>query len=149
MLRCLHDKDVSQLSIINKLALGYSFSEEKTAQQLTKLSADDHHFLLGYGDPETGEFLGYVHAQIYESLYSPTGFNVLALAVHPEHQGKGIGRCLIAGLEDEAKARGYAFIRLNSASHRLEAHGFYRRIGYDGDKTQLRFIKLFEEGNDD
>ncbi len=44
-------------------------------------------------------------------------------------------------LERQALEADLAFIRLNSGSHRLEAHAFYRKIGYNGDKTQVRFIK--------
>ncbi|CRH93254.1 Uncharacterised protein [Chlamydia trachomatis] len=48
---------------------------------------------------------------------------------------------MVAGLEALAKEEEFAFIRLNSASHRTEAHGFYRKLNYVDDKTQLRFIK--------
>ena len=41
-----------------------------------------------------------------------------------------------------AKSKHSAFIRLNSASHRKEAHLFYERIGYEGNKTQKRFLKI-------
>lgn len=145
MLRPLQLTDAKALSLINETALGYTFSVEQTAQQLDKLLADDQHFFIGYADYQSGDLLGYVHAQQCESLYSEPGLNVLALAVLPAAQGCGIGRQLMAALEDLAHQRGYAFIRLNSASHRLEAHEFYRRIGYDGDKTQLRFIKIFQK----
>ena len=133
MLRALKATDVASIHEINKEALGYDFSPEETASQLTKLSQDSHHFLLGY-----------VHAEVYESLYSKAGFNILALAVLPQSQGRGIGRDLLEGLEKEAKRRGYEFIRLNSADHRLGAHAFYERVGYTCDKMQKRFIKLIK-----
>ena len=60
----------------------------------------------------------------------------------PQTQGKGIGKTLLQGLEKETKRRGYEFIRLNSADHRLGAHAFYERVGYTCDKVQKRFIKL-------
>ena len=43
------------------------------------------------------------HAEVYESLYSKAGFNILALAVSPQAQGQGIGKSLLQGLEQEAK----------------------------------------------
>ena len=142
MLRNLLLTDVEALCQINKQALGYSFSTEKTGQQLAKLSQDSHHFLLGYEDPANNGLLGYVHAEDYESLYSNAGFNILALAVLPQSQGKGIGKALLQGLEVEAQRRGYAFIRLNSADHRIRAHAFYEQVGYTCDKLQKRFIKF-------
>ena len=144
MLRDLKATDVETICVINKEALGYAFSPEETASQLAKLSQDSHHFLLGFEEPTSHDLLGYVHAEVYESLYSNAGFNILALAVVPQMQGKGIGKILLHGLEQEAKRRGYEFIRLNSADHRLGAHAFYERVGYTCDKVQKRFIKLLK-----
>ena len=143
MLRDLKAADVASICEINKEALGYSFSTEETASQLARLSQDSHHFLLGYEDDASHELLGYVHAEVYESLYSKAGFNILALAVLPQAQGQGIGKSLLQGLEEEAKRRGYEFIRLNSADHRLDAHAFYEKVGYTCDKVQKRFIRIF------
>ena len=144
MLRALKATDVASIYEINKDALGYDFSPEETASQLEKLSQDSHHFLLGYEDDTSHELVGYIHAEVYESLYSKPGFNILALAVLPQTQGKGIGKTLLEGLEQEAEKRGYNFIRLNSADHRTGAHAFYERVGYTCDKMQKRFIKLIK-----
>jgi len=144
MLRDLKITDLDAIYEINKEALGYAFSPEETASQLTKLSQDSHHYLLGYEDDTSHELLGYVHAEVYESLYSKAGFNILALAVLPETQVQGIGRALLKELEKETKRRGYEFIRLNSADHRIGAHAFYERVGYTCDKVQKRFIKLLK-----
>ena len=142
MLRDLIASDVEAICEINKEALGYAFSSEETASQLARLSKDPHHFLLGYEDDASHELLGYVHAEDYECLYSNAGFNILALAVLPQRQGMGIVKILLEGLEQETKRRGYEFIRLNSADHRLGAHAFYEKVGYTCDKMQKRFIKL-------
>lgn len=143
MLRALKTTDVDAIYMINKEAIGYVFSPEETASQLAKLSQDSHHYLLGFEDSFSHNLLGYVHAEVYESLYSKPGFNILALAVLPQMQGKGIGKTLLQGLEQEAKGREYQFIRLNSADHRLGAHAFYEKVGYTCDKVQKRFIRVF------
>ena len=142
MLRALKPTDTASIYEINKEALGYAFSPEDTASQLARLSQDSHHFLLGYEDHASHGLLGYVHAEVYESLYSNAGFNILALAVLPQMQGKGIGKALLKGLEQETEKRGYKFIRLNSAEHRIGAHAFYEQVGYTCDKLQKRFIKF-------
>ena len=144
LLRDLKTTDVAAICEINKEALGYLFSLEETSSQLAKLSQDSHHYLLGFEDSTSHDLLGYVHAEVYESLYSKPGFNILALAVLPQRQGKGIGKALLEGLEQETKRRGYEFIRLNSADHRLGAHAFYEKVGYTCDKMQKRFIKLIK-----
>ena len=143
MLRDLKITDVDAIYKINIEALGYSFNLEDTASQLAKLSQDSHHYLLGFEDSSSHDLLGYVHAEVYESLYSKPGFNILALAVLPQMQGQGIGKTLLQGLEQEAKDQEYQFIRLNSADHRLGAHAFYEKVGYTCDKVQKRFIRVF------
>lgn len=143
MLRDLKTTDVDAIYEINQEALGYAFSPEETARQFAKLSQDSHHYLLGFEDSASHDLLGYVHAEVYESLYSKPAFNILALAVLPQMQGKGIGKTLLQGLEQEAIGRGYQFIRLNSADHRLGAHAFYEKVGYTCDKVQKRFIRVF------
>ena len=144
MLRDLKATDVASICEINRKALGYAFSPEETASQFAKLSQDSHHYLLGFEDSSSHDLLGYVHAEVYESLYSKPGFNILALAVLPQMQGKGIGKTLLEGLEQEADKRDYNFIRLNSADHRIGAHTFYEKVGYTCDKMQKRFIKLIK-----
>ena len=100
------------------------------------------HFCFVHEEDQTGKILGYVEAEVYESLYSDAGLNILGLAVFPSAQGHGIGRQLMERVEELAKSRHSAFIRLNSGSHRKEAHIFYEHIGYEGNKTQKRFLKI-------
>lgn len=141
MLRAILETDLPAIRDINDFALGYPVSIALTKQQFDKLSQNPDHFIIGFEDSHTHTLVGYVHAESYESLYSPSGLNILALAVLPNYQGQGIGRQLLQALEQKAKSLGFSFIRLNSASHRTEAHAFYRKLNYSGDKTQLRFLK--------
>ena len=114
-------------------------------RQIQKLSEDvNHHYIYVYEDEELQIVLGFVHAEVYESLYSYAGLNILGLAVLPEFQGKGIGKELMKHLELKAKDDSVSFVRLNSADYRVEAHKFYENIGYVCDKTQKRFIKRLD-----
>ena len=143
MIRSVQAKDAGQIRDLCHQALGYDSTLEKVAAQIDKFSQPDlGHFCFVYEEDQTGHILGYVEAEVYESLYSDAGLNVLGLAVFPSAQGRGIGRQLMERVEDLAKSKHYAFIRLNSGSHRKEAHIFYERIGYEGNKTQKRFLKI-------
>ena len=143
MIRTVQIKDAGQIRDLCHQALGYDSTLEKVAAQIDKFNQPDSgHFCFVYEEVQTGNILGYVEAEVYESLYSDAGLNVLGLAVFPSAQGRGIGRQLMERVEELAKSKHYAFIRLNSASHRKEAHLFYERIGYEGNKTQKRFLKI-------
>ena len=143
MIRTVQIKDAGQIRDLCHQALGYDSTLEKVTAQIDKFNQPDSgHFCFVYEEDQTDHILGYVEAEVYESLYSDAGLNVLGLAVFPSAQGRGIGRQLMERVEDLAKSKHYAFIRLNSASHRKEAHLFYERIGYEGNKTQKRFLKI-------
>ena len=143
MIRTVQVKDAGQIRDLCHQSLGYDSTLEKVAAQIDKFNLpDSDHFCFVYEEEQTGNILGYVEAEVYESLYSDAGLNILGLAVFPSAQGRGIGRQLMERVEDLAKSKHYAFIRLNSASHRKEAHIFYEHIGYEGNKTQKRFLKI-------
>lgn len=143
MIRTVQVKDAGQIRDLCHQSLGYDSTLEKVAAQIDKFNLpDSDHFCFVYEEEQTGNILGYVEAEVYESLYSDAGLNILGLAVFPSAQGRGIGRQLMERVEELAKSKHYAFIRLNSASHRKEAHIFYEHIGYEGNKTQKRFLKI-------
>lgn len=143
MLRQLQTTDINEVSELNQVALGYDYPTEKMAIQLENLlNQPENHYLLGFEDEETKKIVGYIHAEVNETLYSGTLFNVLALAVFKEYSRRGIGQQLIAQVEEEAKNRHYEGVKLNSSLRREEAHKFYEAIGYNHDKTQKHFVKL-------
>jgi GNAT superfamily N-acetyltransferase len=54
---------------------------------------------------------------------------VLRVQVHPSRQGQGLGRVLMAGVHDIARARGWEFVHL-TARGGTGVDGFYRSLGY-------------------
>ncbi|MGY3765812.1 GNAT family N-acetyltransferase [Vagococcus vulneris] len=142
MIRPLTVRDAADIYLLNREQLGYDLTLPRTTEKLTALLTDtQHHFLLGFEDTATNQIVGYVHAEVYDTLYSDTLFNVLALAVAKSHEKQGIGKTLMTALEQEAINRNYEGIRLNSSVSRKEAHRFYEALNYDNNKEQKRFIK--------
>ena len=144
MIREINISDSEAIQKICKTALGYDVDISTVSNQINKLSCDNkNHILAVYEDENTKKVIGFVHAQVYESVYSDTGLNILGLAVDPDFRGNGVGKKLIGYIEKYAMDNGISFIRLNSADHRVEAHKFYENTGYKSDKLQKRFIKYF------
>ena len=85
--------------------------------------------------------IGFIHAQIYDVLYYESMVNILGLAVDSKFTKNGIGKSLMAKVEEWAKSKKIKLIRLNSGGTRTQAHNFYRNIGFSDEKTQLRFMK--------
>ena len=145
MIRTVQIKDAGQIRDLCHQALGYDSTLEKVTAQIDKFNQPDSgHFCFVYEEDQTCNILGYVEAEVYESIYSDPGLNVLGLAVFPSAQGCGIGRQLMERVETLAQTHNYSFIRLSSASHRKDAHVFYEHIGYEGNKTQKRFLKIMD-----
>ena len=57
------------------------------------------------------------------------------ICVAPAARGLGVGSALMAAIEDEARARGYAYVRLDVIDTNWRARALYERLGYVGIKT--------------
>lgn len=142
MIRQVKLSDVKELHRINTEELGYSYSIDKSLSQLKKILNDEKHHILGlYQSDLDGQVLGYIHAELYEEIYTDTSLNVLALAVKKSNQHQGIGAELIVFLENQALHRDIHLVRLNSGMSRINAHNFYQHLGFDYVKDQKKFIK--------
>lgn len=142
MLRDITIFDANEIQKISNFELGYDVDLDTVKKQIEKLTNDNkHNVIIGFENEQTRKIIGFVHAELYESLYMDTGLNILGLAVDSNFQGQGIGKKLMSAIEDYALKNNISFIRLNSNVRRVEAHKFYESIGYVCDKTQKRLIK--------
>ena len=142
MLRNITIFDAQEIQSISNFELGYDVNLDIVKKQIRKLTNDNkHNIIIGFENEQTRKIIGFVHAELYESLYMDTGLNILGLAVDSNFQGQGIGKKLMSSIEDYALKNNIGYIRLNSNVRRIDAHRFYESIGYVCDKTQKRFIK--------
>lgn len=133
--------DVDDAHAICKISsddLGYQCSAELVLKRLGSLDNKREVVFVAEID---GIVAGYVHAEIYNLLYYESMVNILGLAVSSDYRRRGVGKSLLQYSENWAKESGINIMRLNSGISRKEAHEFYRAMGYDDEKGQLRFIK--------
>lgn len=131
--------DYKSIAGISRNDLEY-MCEDKLVK--TKLSSIDNRRERVFVAEYENKVIGYVHVEKYDTLYSETLVNILGLAVSSEKRKVGAGRLLMAAAEDWAKSMGAVGVRLNSGSSRIGAHKFYRTIGYNLEKEQIRFMKM-------
>ena len=142
LIRVMCAGDAPAVCSIFVTSLGYDdCTTDVVGRQIERLAADPQHIALVWTDEETGKVQGFIHAERYDTLHNVGGWNVIALAVALDAQGRGIGRALLSACEAKAKARGGTFVRLNSSIKRTGAHRFYEQVGYESNKTQKHFIK--------
>lgn len=69
------------------------------------------------------------------------------ICVAPAARGLGVGTALMQAIETEARARGYAAVRLDVVDGNIRAKELYHRLGYRAEKVQsiglLRFVYGF------
>ena len=82
-----------------------------------------------------GKVVGYVHANDYNLIYAPAMKNIMGIAVAGKYKRMGIGKALLAAVENWAKDDGASGVRLVSGAMRKEAHVFCERCGYDGERS--------------
>ena len=133
--------DASAICRISSNDLGYKCEEQFVKERLEKLDAVREVVFVAELD---GAVAGYVHAEMYSLLYWEPMVNILGLAVSSDCRRKGAGKALMKQVEDWAKEKEIKEIRLNSGGTRKEAHGFYRAIGFDDEKMQIRFLKTVD-----
>jgi len=59
------------------------------------------------------------------------------LVVAEEAEGRGVGRALMAAVEDWARAHGLGRVSLETGAANTAARGFYRALGYDESDVRL------------
>lgn len=82
MIRKIKIEDAEAVQRLCNISLGYSVSIETVMRQIQKLSEDvNHHYIYVYEDEKLQKVVGFVHAEVYESLYSFDGLNILPISV--------------------------------------------------------------------
>ncbi len=89
---------------------------------------------------ENGIICGYTHSKKVTPLPSNSHVAELVIAVHPEHQGKGVGKKLLTALEAQTKQEGHRKLTLRVLASNGGAVEFYKRCGY---QEQGRLIEEF------
>jgi GNAT superfamily N-acetyltransferase len=136
-IRAVRNGDVAAVTRL-LVQLGYPADEERVARRLERLeqSPADGLFVAEVD----GEVVGLAGIHVSPSLeYDADAAKVSALVVDERHRHGGVGRALLAAVENEARRRGCALVFLTTAERRKDAHAFYRRLGWE--ETGRRFAR--------
>ena len=110
--------------------LGYPTSPDAARSRIKAILPDpDYRTFVAERDGEVCGFVRVRLGRIYE--LDERVAQVLVLVVDEEMQGKKIGMALLNRAEAWAKEQGAVGVSLVGGNHRLEAHRFYERRGYD------------------
>ena len=133
--------DAAAIAVLNREEMGYPASIADTEKRLKKLLADSGHKI--FVAEVNGCAVGYLHLCDYDLLYYDALKNIMGIAVAKDCRKQGIGRALLLAGEEWAKQTGAVGVRLVSGSNRVQAHAFYQKCGYIGDKLQRNMKKVW------
>lgn len=136
------EADAEAIWKLNRKEMGYHFPLDATVRKLGSLLKSDNDRI--YVAVVNERVVAYVHANSYDLLYAPHMKNIMGIAVDSEYKHNGIGKALLRQVEMWAMQERAAGVRLVSGASREDAHAFYRKCGYSGDKQQLNLKKVFQ-----
>ena len=138
MIREAKITDYVELQKLSFEDLGYECDAELVKTRLENLDYNNECVFVA---DVNCEVVGYVHIIKFNTLYYKSMANIQGMVVSKEYQRKGYGKELMNAAENWARKRNIEMVRLNSGFVRPEAHEFYRAIGYNNEKEQIRFMK--------
>jgi GNAT superfamily N-acetyltransferase len=119
--------------------LGYPMIAEEAAARFAQLGRMPDHCVL-VAELE-GQVAGWAHVERRVNLESGVRAELMGLVVDSRVRRAGIGKRLVAAVEQWAVTRGLATMVVRSNVTREAAHAFYRQLGYDVSKSQHVFQK--------
>ena len=135
-IRLAADSDAPALALLLG-HLGYPAASLDVPPRLERLRAAGDEAFVAEAD---GVVIGLATAHTRVVLHSAQPVAQLtALVVPPEARGRGVGRALVARVEQWARERGAERLVVTTALHRAEAPRFYERLGFE--HTGRRYVR--------
>jgi ribosomal protein S18 acetylase RimI-like enzyme len=92
-----------------------------------------------------GSAAGLITTHVTVVLHRPRPLGrITSLIVDEPDRGHGVGRALVTAAEGLLRDAGCGMVEITSNATRVDAHAFYRRIGYE--QTSVRFMKELDPG---
>jgi GNAT superfamily N-acetyltransferase len=120
--------------------LGYPTTADDIRRRLVNLLGRPDH-CIRLAQSATGQTIGWIHAHEQSILEANDWCEIAGLVVADGHRGEGVGRALVAAVEEWAGARRLRVVKVRSNVVREESHPFYQRLGFARIKTQHVYRK--------
>lgn len=141
VIRPLSLEDVSTMAMIEAAAHSHPWSEAGLAECFGRFYRANGLFVcLNDGQSQMAGFT--LVQQVVDEV------SLLDICIAPEHQGKGLGRRLMAQLICDAKALAATVIQLEVRASNVNALGLYRQLGFI-EAARRRGYYPTEQGSED
>jgi ribosomal protein S18 acetylase RimI-like enzyme len=136
----IREAGFNDLAQIVELALemGYKISPQGIRPVLEHhIKNPDYYIFLAVENDQVIGMVGF-NIKYYLHREKPVLY-IGSIVVREKFRSLGIGKMLMAKVEEIAKQRGCNSIQLNSNKRRLRAHEFYKKLGFE--EVSLKFEK--------
>ncbi len=137
-LRRAHADDAGAIARLSA-QLGYPTAAEAMRERLRALAARKAH-CIRVAEDDHG-MLGWIAAEQRLSLESGESIEIVGLVVDERAYRRGVGRALVASIEDWARECGMARVTVRSNVLREHSHPFYEGLGFTRCKTQHVYLR--------
>ena len=115
--------------------LGYPGSAEELRKRIEAMVRSEDR--VAFAAVREAELVGWIDAAVERHLQAEDAVVIGGLVVGETARGCGVGKRLCGEVEQWARERGFARVRVRSQIKRADAHRFYLRDGYRQVKTSL------------
>lgn len=122
------------------LQLEHDITLDETKERLEHILKDKSQVILVA--EVNNKVLGYANVKVNYELLNGIQARLEGLVVDSNTRGLGIGRKLMEKVDDWSRKQGSRTLKFVSNMKRVEAHGFYEKIGYEKSKVQQQFKKV-------
>lgn len=119
------------------LQLGYPSSANEIRKRLIELVNDKDN--CTFAAVIDGKVVGWIHAYYAIRIESAPFVEIGGLVIDENYRGRHIGEKLVTVVTNWARMKGVKTLRIRSNTQRLQAHQFYRHIGFKEIKEQKIF----------
>ena len=135
-IRPLTPQDADSVHALTR-QLGYAIALPALRQQIAAIETHPDH--QAFVAEASGEIIGFLHACKSLRLTTSPFFEIVGLVVAEKARRQGIGNRLV--LHVEQQVMGCDKLRVRCNRRRVEAHQFYKKMGYLERKEQKVFEK--------
>jgi GNAT superfamily N-acetyltransferase len=138
-IRDLKPEDLTALGMLLG-ELGYPVAADELPGRLARFLSGADNRVLVMESEASGAVLAFAALEITHPVHHPNPVaHLSSFAVASSARRQGLGRRLLAAVEEAARQRGCGLLVLTSGNHRAEAHVFYPAAGYA--QTGHKFTK--------
>src|SRR5689334_5670120 len=112
----------------------------ETSARLESLLGNSNHFIAVAAAADEKTLLGWIAAEERSLLVAVAQIEVMGLVVDHSAHRQGVGRALIAAVEQWTKERAVRCIVVRSNTRRQESHPFYEGLSYRREKSQHVYV---------